>query len=393
MRIQAAGGAGSEGPLVAVVADDLTSAVDGAAPFARRGLRVSVVRDDRTTVDAEVVALDTATRRCREAEARQRTAVAVRAVLGATIVLKTIDSTLRGHVGVETRAAIDAAGRPLVIIAPAFPGAGRTTSSGVQHAHGVPVSDSVYGHDGLHRAGTSVIAELLAGPGDGPVTLVRTGDDVPVTGVVVADATTDEHLDALVHSAGDLSRVLWVGSPGLAQALARRVSGQPARKQAITARRLLVLVGTRHPATRAQVTRLLAALGSRAAVLDTADPRDDVDVGVLLAPRPTGDPSMPLERIAADVVADALAARAADLLRSGRYDACAASGGETAEALLRALDVQRLDLLDEPEPGIGLALVGDRHGGWPLIAKAGGFGDPDTLVRLHATLTRRTDAC
>ena len=64
-----------------------------------------------------------------------------------TPLFKKIDSTLRGAVGEEIRAA--AAGRGTIIIAPAVPTQGRTVSGGQVFVHGVPLGAA--GSDGEAR--------------------------------------------------------------------------------------------------------------------------------------------------------------------------------------------------------------------------------------------------
>ena len=54
-----------------------------------------------------------------------------------------------------------------------------------------------------------------------------------------------------------------------------------------------------------------------------------------------------------------------------------------AVAVCRALGASGLRLGGEPVPGLARAtLLDGPHAGQAVITKAGGFGDPDTLVRL-----------
>ncbi len=82
-----------------------------------------------------------------------------------------------------------------------------------------------------------------------------------------------------------------------------------------------------------------------------------------------------------------MAGRLADLARArierSRPGALLLTGGETAIAALRALGAGGLRLTGEIEPGVALgALVGGPFDGLALVTKAGGFGDPDLLVRV-----------
>ena len=108
-----------------------------------------------------VVSIDTNSRASAIWQATKATADAVSALSNARLLFKTIDSTLRGHIRVEVAAAFRASGRSRLVIAPAFPEAGRLTVGGIQTVGGIPVSQSVYGRDPVHPAGTSHIADLI----------------------------------------------------------------------------------------------------------------------------------------------------------------------------------------------------------------------------------------
>ena len=119
---------------VAILADDLTGAADCGIAFASAGLPTFVAfADAPAPAAAQVLAIDTDSRRMAEREAVERArSAALRAHRdGARAVYKKIDSTLRGHVGAEIAATLRAEsevgrGRTIVLLSPAFPGAGRT---------------------------------------------------------------------------------------------------------------------------------------------------------------------------------------------------------------------------------------------------------------------------
>ena len=134
--------------------------------------------------------------------------------------------------------------------------------------------------------------------------------------------------------------------------------------------RWLIVAGSAHPATRAQIA---AARTAGLTVLATGD-------------EPEPDRATAVARLAAQ-------ARAA--LASGGYDVVVVTGGETAVALYRALGAERIDLVGAPCPGLafGHLRVGDRT--LSLVTKAGGFGLPDLLVTLahaHGAQTLRSSA-
>jgi uncharacterized protein YgbK (DUF1537 family) len=291
--------------------------------------------------------------------------------------IKTVDSTLRGHVGAEVAAAIHAARRRLTVIAPAFPDAGRTTRAGCQYIHGVALEQSQYARDGRDAASSGDLLALLGDAGLTGVQATPLARRLPFRGITVSDAEHGRDLRRLVARVADRAAVLWVGSPGLARALADSMPAGTSPSSAPHIRRWLIVAGTENRVTSAQVDRLLALAGDRARLVDdtVAAHVGDAEVLVLRAPSRRKDAGT------ASQVAELLAARAAALIAREEIDGCVASGGETAAALTRALGHERIDVLGEPEPGIGLGLV---KGPRPVVlaTKAGGFGDAGTLVRL-----------
>ncbi|MGW4055687.1 four-carbon acid sugar kinase family protein [Streptomyces sp. NPDC004779] len=375
-------------PRVAVLADDLTSAGDGAAPFRRAGHPARVLLSGSPLAghgqEDGVLAVDLGSRLLDETAAGDRTREAARALAGAGLLLKTVDSTLRGHLAAEIRAAREGSGRPAVVIAPAFPAEGRTTRKGVQYVRGVRVDESEFARDPAHPVRTADLARILpeavlVGPDrtDGLPELLAEG------GLFVCSAETDAELDRLVAAVPDHRAVLWVGSPGLAAALARRhaLPALAASGELPPAVRPLVAVGSANPATRRQLALLAAEPGAVSADAPEGLRAADTLVRILHTPHERrADPAELTRNLAASVAA---------LAGHVPFDGLVLTGGETAEAVLRALGAHGIDLHDEPEPGIARGTLTGPGAvpRIPVVIKAGGFGDDRTLLRLHALLT------
>ncbi|HEY9375453.1 nucleotide-binding domain containing protein, partial [Streptomyces sp.] len=95
-----------------------------------------------------------------------------------------------------------------------------------------------------------------------------------------------------------------------------------------------------------------------------------------------GTPDDRIPFTTARAVADAMAVAVRTLAAEGVVDALVLTGGETAATVLHALDGTGLDLVDEPEPGVARGTLLGGAAPLPVLVKAGGFGDDDTLVRL-----------
>ncbi|WP_329115117.1 four-carbon acid sugar kinase family protein [Streptomyces sp. NBC_01353] len=383
---------------IAVLADDLTSAGDGAAPFRRAGHQAKVllspaegdadsgwgdVYEAAASAPDGVVALDLGSRLLDEPAAGTRTARAARAFATADLLVKTVDSTLRGHVAAEIHAAHTGSGRRAVVVAPAFPAEGRTTLRGIQHVQGVPVHDTEFARDPAHPVRCSDLTRLLPEAEHlEPDQFDKLPELIGQGGVFVCSAVTDVDLDRLVSSAPWARDVLWVGSPGLAAALARHHPRTPeaARPELPRARRPLVVVGSANPATRRQLDRLRTRVDVATAAAD------DDPMAAVHALQGASAPALVVHtpderRTASTSLTDDLAHVVRELTTVGTVDGLVLTGGQTAVAVLEALRSEGIDLIDEPEPGVarGVLLSPPRI---PVLIKAGGFGDEGTLDRL-----------
>jgi uncharacterized protein YgbK (DUF1537 family) len=406
---------------VAVIADDLTGAADCGITFAAAGLSTFVAFAEAAAPEGiEALSVDTDSRREVEAEAVRRARAAAERVLavGARALYRKIDSTLRGHVGpeiAETLRAVGAAGGrfPIALLAPAFPGTGRTTVGGDVLVKGVLLERTEVWRDArmsvsprpselLQQAGLRARVIPLAQVRAGTDALAREVERRAAIGAdaLVFDAETEDDLAAVARAGARLTRpVVWSGSAGLARHLPAalglgRPGAHPAPARAQRAGAVLVVVGSRSSVAREQarvvagepgVTRV--SLEPHALLAGPSDPRWPAaelaralatghDVVLVLGEEPLGAERGP-----------ALAAAAARLVvpHAGVLCGIVATGGDVARAVLAALGATGLRLEGEVEPGVPLG-VADSAPPLPVVTKAGAFGDPQTLSRARAAL-------
>jgi uncharacterized protein YgbK (DUF1537 family) len=143
-----------------IVADDLTGSMDSSGYFASRGLSTVVILDPDFPSDADVVVINTNSRAEDPDVASRRVKQAVKSLRG-RVVYKKIDSTLRGNIGVELKAAMSEMTGEKAIVAPAFPAVGRTTVNGILLVNGVPVAETQFANDPISPVKESNISNLL----------------------------------------------------------------------------------------------------------------------------------------------------------------------------------------------------------------------------------------
>lgn len=172
-------------------------------------------------------------------------------------------------------------------------------------------------------------------------------------GLSMLDAADNQDLDRIVaENLHQSEPVLWAGSAGLASALARRLYGnaQPLIAPGIDGP-LVFCIGSDHPATLAQVREL-------------------------------NRPILPIRR--AQTTPD-------EIRRSLRgAGALFITGGDTASAVLFAIGARAIAIQHEVVTGVPWGVLsGGSFDGRPVVTKSGGFGAPDTLVRVAEFFTCR----
>lgn len=421
---------------VAVIADDLTGAMDTAQGFAARGYATTVLANPEADTTANlpddgtaVLSINTDSRYDEERRAVDKVSEAV-ATLPTNTVYKKVDSTLRGNFAAEVDAALTASEADVALVAPAFPSAGRTTENGVHSVNGTPVAQTEYGDDDKGPASSS-LSELFAHV-DRPVESVSLqavdegSERVASTiadaverherpPVLVCDALEDGHL-ATIGEAGAAFDTLYVGSGGLAEQIpiTGADAGEPSPPQ-ISSGAALGIAGSVSATTLTQLDHVpdeaIVDLGGPSLLRgDGMDDAVDYAVDRLRNDQPvvltaaTDDESvertiaagreqdlMPAE--VRERVAEGLAETATEVLRAETPSGLLLTGGDIAVAVIRALDATAVTLTgEEVEAGIPIGTFADGDtAGMALITKAGGFGSEETIINCLDSLTR-TDA-
>lgn len=381
---------------LAIVADDLTGALDAAAPFAGRGADTRVVvalEYLEALLDAwqsslpEVIAVNTQSRHLDASQAAERVALATALLsrVSPELWFKKIDSTLRGQVVAECLAMREACGKRL-LLSPAVPAQGRILRDAEVFVEGVPLASTAYGEDARSTPPLGALDEVFARQG---VSLdrysARSDEGLPATDCV-ADAQSDDDLERLQEACrADADDWLLVGAAGLAMAIARRLFGQPRPGRRIPRDGLsrLYAVGSRSPRAAEQVKRLRRAQPG----LTIVEALEPSALASTLRPDLVIPGGLPHQAHDAEVVAQAMAKRVEAAVGQWPPGPCLLflTGGDIAMAVLSRLAVTFIQVDAEWSPGVATGVLeGDRQR-W-VMTKAGGFGHPDLLVELEASL-------
>jgi uncharacterized protein YgbK (DUF1537 family) len=411
---------------VLVIGDDLTGVNAAGALFARRSLRTVSVADlanlARFAREFDVLVIDIASRHlpAEEAALRVRAAVAASSSSQVELVVKRVDTTLRGNVGAELAAALGqlceqnahsaAHARVQAIMVPAFPTAGRTTVGGLQLVDRVALTETDAARDPLDPVRSSRVASIVAAQTDCSVAEVPL-DVVLADGrelrsalrqrvdVVICDALATPHLRTIAAAAAqvaDEDGVGWLsvdsGPFGVELAQCMRL-GRSATAAALP---VLVVSGSLTRLTRDQLLEVERLQDAR--FIDVDPGRLDIGDVVwrlqgLLAAVPTtgvlGVRAAPADR-AADAQLSTEAARRVPealgeivrlILAEWPVGGLYVTGGDVSVRVLAALGAHGIELEGEVLPlAVAGRLQGGPHSGLPFTTKGGLIGGPLAAV-------------
>ncbi len=412
---------------VGILADDLSGATAVASEFARAPMATFVT--DRLTVEeasrlrADVVAINTRTRYAPPTDARRVIESVAHGLRKAqpSVVIKKIDSMLRGPMGAEIDAVFEAFGFAKCVLVAAVPSQGRTTVDALQMSNGRPIAELMGQEDPSCRPQSSHIPTVLARGSSRAIgciglQAVREGPDRVRSEVVaceapllVADCESDADMVNIIRGAWSADVRFFAGTYGMGAAL------MPLLREEGQGRPVLVVAGSMSATTRAQVEHLLHAREARHVPLHAGLALEGADATAVIAACRTA-------------VSDALAANGvavvttahdpeddARLRRLGRErgwserdvayqvekllcaalkevvplaSAVIATGGSTGEALLEALGAHTLEVQPlEALAGSPVARVrGGGLDGLRYLTKPGSFGGRDGLERMVSFL-------
>ncbi|MCD6519749.1 MAG: four-carbon acid sugar kinase family protein [Anaerolineae bacterium] len=403
---------------LAIVADDLTGAMDTGLQLSKRGVRVLVPLSWRNLPQAEALAINTETRAAKASEAYRLVKRVTRLLTGYTL-YKKIDSTFRGNIGFELRALAEVLRPRGIVVAPAFPGGGRTTLHGYQRVDGRPLEQTSFARDPRWPMQESYLPTLLmrqAGKEVGLVDIrtVEKGPEAIAEAVlacrafaVVVDALEDVHLQMIARALRLLGNG-WVpcGSAGLAQAWVEAwgfVGSGHLTCPRFSEGPVLIISASRNIRTLEQLS-VLRKKGVPIVQLDSwGCYEEDGEVLRLvsksLAALQRGQDLVltssfsPLLPGGQELIVRVLARVAKEIISQCMLGGMCLTGGDAAMAVCQTLEVQALEITGEVQSGIpgGIALGGCVDG-LPIVTKAGGFGDERALLEALCYLKGRRNS-
>ena len=391
-----------------MIADDLTGALDSGVALAKKGIATEVLVNADLNIENAVqnhraVVVNTATRHmdAEQAYCIVHSLCKKASALKIPILYKKTDSALRGNIGAELEAVLDATQENVLHFAPAFPKMNRFTKAGHQYIGDIPISESEFASDILNPITDSYIPNIIAKQSDIPV-LMQAEANRPQM-IRLYNAKTDQELNAVAKTVFEQKKSVLAGCAGFAEAVADVLKDETQdENDASITTPLVVLCGSVHPVSKAQLN-YAAERGMKRFWITSAEVitpgywdseagkalLQEIQAAVRQGTSVLAETSYYQEvisteeknRIAAELPL-ALGNLARQLLESEFTGTLVIFGGDMLGGFVNALGIQGIEPIRELKPGVVLASATWNSNRINFVTKAGSFGDPDLLVDL-----------
>lgn len=167
-----------------VIADDYTGAMDTGVQFSKKGISTLVTTN--TLLDLgqignklEVLVVDIESRHDAPEIASKKVREICKRAFSAKIpyLYKKTDSALRGNIGAELTAFLETLNINELIFVPAFPNCQRIVIDGTLYIEGIPVKETVFGHDQYSPIRHSFIPDIIREQSSCAVSLAKPGEN------------------------------------------------------------------------------------------------------------------------------------------------------------------------------------------------------------------------
>ncbi len=387
-----------------------------------------VVNSERATLKENWVnVLNLETRSKSEEEARKCfEQFSTKLIDSESIVYKKVDSTFRGHIGVEIDALIEKGKFDLAIIAPSYPVNGRVIRSGVQYVKEVPLHETQFAKDKQFPIETSSVKKLLESQSkqltrhvgfESGFSLDEIQKEIYQAkrdGVKLLSFDTREQKDLDCIAAASLAvqeRIFWVGSAGLANSLARVLksklnfhnpSSQDNKDLALDDGRFLGIVGSQNEASNLQVnyaersgtsiTTLdplsLTKLGLKEVEPCSLHELEQIkDISVFSVQTQSSNSEEWTKYLSkysyiGNLIAKGLGTLGSYLLSKHKINGIFLTGGDIAYQTCCSANIDTLNIVGRLDEGIPICIVPKgAYKGMIVVTKAGGFGKEDSLLK------------
>ncbi len=388
-----------------VISDDFTGALDTGVQFSSYNVSLKVfthpsVEFDTLDRNIDVLIVNAETRHLKPSVAYDIVyKIAADAFAhGFSFICKKVDSGLRGNIGSELSAVLDATGIENLQFIPAYPRLNRVTKNGIHYVNDLPLHMSIIAEDPFEPPRYSDVKKIISSQTDAKIASSE-GD----SGIHIFNAATDNDLEQIADSLSLSDLTLSSGSAGFAPYLAKKLGYSPIKKMPPALNRSkLVICGSVNPVSRDQ----MIAIEGQGFKRYQLSPQQKIEEGWIDSPECSAFVTSCIKSIESDGAAvidvngdnfvqselpeDSVREHIAMLLGKLcrkildiNHDIDLISiGGDTLKAIIDTLHVSEITPAAELEPGVVLNRI--EYCGEPvsIVSKSGSFGSENTILNL-----------
>lgn len=386
---------------LAVIADDLSGAHDAGAQIFLRGYPCCSLNSKNIlkTKAWEVPVFNTATRLLSGSQAYLETLKIAANLKHYAKIFKKTDSTLRGNIGQELTACMDALNVNKAAFVPAFPAMGRYCIYGRHFLNAKIIENTEFAKDSLNRINTSDIIALLKCQTKYSAVLIdidavrkgtkvikrlikRSKNSKPT--IYVYDCLEEKDLKIIAKSIKGFKVV--AGAAAVLKYLLNKkkpIAFKPAKN---VKTKQVCFVGSQTKTTRMQLKLLKNKYKLKQLDPMTAKCLKTERKNIIIASGHTKMKRHNLNPVSGNngAIFKAFAKKAKELISSGHYGRIIMSGGSTAENICKALNINILRICKVISVGIPLTYSPEKN--MFIVTKPGGYGHKQIMIKIYNVL-------
>lgn len=407
-----------------IIADDFTGALDTGVQLSEKDISTQVlVHGDidwsQVSEETEVLVVNTESRHLDAQKAYNEVFELCKNARenGVKYIYKKTDSTLRGNIGAELSALMDACNLEKLFFVPAYPEEGRITKKGYQYVDGILLNETIFAKDPLNPVDDAYIPSIIRKQTDKAVYSIdssvinQKNSLYNKRGIIVIDAADEKDMVMISQSLTQHQDIIGIAgcagfAPYLSEIFDLKAKADLKRKLSID-RPILLVCGSVNELSVTQVSYAEKAgiksltldfdLLLRDSYLDSPEYENQIiaslrnlnDHGIFIlktvgGKRDIGSVIEKAKKLPEEDLYNRIT-RSIGLLVRGimqriQIGTLIIFGGDTALGIVKQLNCKTIQPGYELLPGIPISFIKSSLFRGPLITKAGGFGNEKTLI-------------
>lgn len=330
---------------------------------------------------------------------------------GIACIYKKTDSSLRGNIGAELQAVLDASDANKLNFIPAFPKNNRVTVGGHHYVNGVEVGKLVFGRDPFEPVRHSYIPDIIHEQSS--VNVLLSTSDIPINErtILIHDASDEEDLERIAQTIKQENVQVLAGCAGFAEYLPQLIHfKKTGRHVQITGKAVLVISGSLNDIALRQINHArfhgypVTTLSpeqkvrpdywkhgeneefldrirhniehSGIAIIESVSKKEDlIKTNELAKQCGLNKNEMRIRAL------ENIAAMVSTILSGIRIDTLVVFGGDTLIGITEKMGMSGIIPIAEIAPGVVLSEPVN-YQGIRIVSKSGGFGDEDIIEKI-----------